>query len=487
MQNTPIMQIFSKPFLNKLSTLIAQRTGLNTFDHGRGRLIEILQRHAGASHQPEAYLVHLQMLGDNHPVWQALLAELTVGETYFMRDQQQVDALRHHILPSLIEEKRRKNTLSLRIWSAGCATGEEAYSLAILVHELIPDRHHWHIQIMGTDINDTALEVAEVAQYRDWSFRNTLPELRERYFTRQEHGIHGKITLIFEVQPYLRETVSFRHHNLIQNGHAFGQQDLVICRNVLLYFTKQNIEIAEDHLAKSLQDNGWLLLSSAEAIRHTRHCYQVEQFSGSFAYHKSTKKSQAKNTPPSPEDNTESSDITLPNLTSASVNLDSNSTYRRAIRARQRSDWETAYKFAQQTLDTDIPQQVAHVLIASILMGLGDSETAFTHLQHALNYNTLLPDAHYLLSLIHIKDDDPITARNALRAAIYCRPDFALAHLLSGDLFLAEGDRERASRAWMTARRFAAELPPEVLLSDVADMNAEQLLSEINSRLGNSE
>lgn len=450
-------------------------------------MIEILQRHPAASQHPEAYLVHLQMLGDNHPVWQALLAELTVGETYFMRDQQQVDALRNHILPTLIEEKRRKNTLSLRIWSAGCATGEEAYTLAILVHELIPDRQHWHIQILGTDINDAALEVAEVAQYRDWSFRNTLPELRDRYFNRYEHGNHGKITLIYEVHPYLRETVTFQHHNLINNSHRFSQQDIIVCRNVLLYFTKQNIEIAEEQLAKSLQDGGWLLLSSTETIRHTRHRYHVEQLNGSFAYHKSVKPSRPKSSPPSPDKTPVSSAIDLPNLTSASVNLDSTSSYRRAIRARQRGDLATAYDYAQQTLDTDIPQHTAHVLIASTLLGLGNTQKAFSHLQHALEINTLYPDAHYLLSLIHIKDDDPIAARNALRAAIYCRPDFALAHLLSGDLFLADGDRERASRAWLTAQRFAAELPPDVLLSDVADMNAGQLLSEVKIRLGNAE
>ena len=480
------MQNFSTSFLNKLSELIAQRTGLNTFDNGRGRLIEILQRHPEAKQQPEAYLVHLQMLGDNHPVWQALLAELTVGETYFMRDHEQIEALRHHILPTIIKKKRENNTLSLHLWSAGCATGEEAYSLAILIQELIPDRHQWHIQILGTDINDAALEVAEAAQYRDWSFRNTLPQLRERYFTRQEHGNYGKTTLIFEVHADLRKTVSFQHHNIIQNSHGFGQQDLIICRHVLLYFTRQNIEIAEDHLSNSLRNDGWLLLSSSETIHHTRHHYQLKKFENSFAYHKSTKKPSGKTPATRLDSKSQDTSFTLPNLTSASVNLDSTSTYRRAIRARQRGDMKTALDFANQTLHSDIPQHATHSLIASIAMGLGDTETAFSHLQTALDMNTLYPDAHYLLSLIHIKDNDPIAARNALRAAIYCRPDFALAHLVSGDLFLGEGDNERASRAWMTSRRFAAELPADVLLSDVSDTTAGQLLAEANIRLGNS-
>lgn len=466
--------MFTSEQLDHLSHLIAERTGLNTFDRGRNRLIEVLRRRPEAMHYPDAYFYRLQMLNESHPIWQALLAELTIGETYFLRDTPQIEALRQHVLPMLIREKRQNKTYRLRLWSAGCATGEEPYTLAMLLHELVPDTDRWDIQILGTDINEAALEVAREARYRDWSFRNTAVEVRERYFVPIYHRGPGNI---LEVRPELRRMVRFQYSNLVASFHE--AQDLIICRNVLIYFTREQTEIAETRLTKTLAVGGWLMLSLVEVPRHTRHQFEIQRYGETTLFRKRSA-AQVAEAEPTPDTGRR---VTLePNSVSVSLNSDQEASYRRAVRSFQRGQLEEAMTLTRPILDSD--QAAVYSLMASILLGLGDKQGAYEHLMRSVALDTLYPDAHYLIALLHLADNDFVATRTALRAAVYCRPDFALAHLLSGDLFMKEGDMERATRAWATARRFANEFPSDLPLSDVADVTAGQLVALVDHRLG---
>ncbi|KAB2853105.1 MAG: protein-glutamate O-methyltransferase, partial [Anaerolineae bacterium] len=209
------MTPFSTDYLHQVSDLIATRTGLNTYEHRRDRLVEILQLHPEALCYPTSFLERLWLLPDEHPLWQALLAELTIGETYFMRDEAQIAALRDEILPALIQEKRRQRHFSLHFWSAGCATGEEPYTLAILLTDLLPDIDRWQIQVIGTDINEAALEIARVGRYREWSLRGTSASLRQRFFsTLEQHEPPNHTLPVFEIRPEIKRLVSFQHGNL---------------------------------------------------------------------------------------------------------------------------------------------------------------------------------------------------------------------------------------------------------------------------------
>src|SRR5207247_1807290 len=116
-------------------------------------------------------------------LWQELLQAVTIGETYFFRNQDQFNALRNEVLPQIIDKRRKSGVKQIRIWSAGCASGEEIYSVAILLRELLPDIANWSILLLGTDINAASLERARRGSYRTWSFRNETPDyLRPRWF-----------------------------------------------------------------------------------------------------------------------------------------------------------------------------------------------------------------------------------------------------------------------------------------------------------------
>lgn len=185
------------------------------------------------------------------------------GETYFFRDRGQFDLLRLCLLPELITRRCRAKTL--RLWSAGCSSGEEAYSLAMLVDTLLParDGDGWEIFILGSDIDQTALEKARRGRYRQWSFRMAPPTLQHQYFQHQ-----GDEWLLDE---RIRRMVTFRAGDLISEPFSDGElrdMDLILCRNVFIYFAADAVTAVADKFAGALSEGGYLLTGHTELIGH---------------------------------------------------------------------------------------------------------------------------------------------------------------------------------------------------------------------------
>ncbi len=190
-----------------------------------------------------------------------LAGHLTIGETYFFRDSAQFDALERVVFPELIRSRRELGR-SLRIWSAGCSSGEEPYSIAILLARLIPDIRDWKIAILATDINPHALRKASEATYTEWSFRNTPTWVKEGYFKRNKGGR-------FELLPEIKRMVTLGHLNLAEDIYPSlfsntNAMDIIVCRNVLMYFTPERAKKAVQHFHRSLVDGGWLVVSASE-------------------------------------------------------------------------------------------------------------------------------------------------------------------------------------------------------------------------------
>jgi chemotaxis protein methyltransferase CheR len=173
-----------------------------------------------------------------------LVCRLTIGETYFFRERKSFDVLEARILPALINSRRGKEQ-RLRIWSAGCSTGEEAYSIAILLYRLIADLPQWNITILATDVNPASLCKADRGEYSDWSFRGIPQWIKEKFFSRNAEGR-------FEVADTIRKMVTFASLNLaddpfpslINNTNAM---DIIFCRNVLMYFAPHQVKKVIDN------------------------------------------------------------------------------------------------------------------------------------------------------------------------------------------------------------------------------------------------
>lgn len=208
----------------------------------------------------EAYVRLLDDPQSGPAEWRRLEGEVTVGETYFLRYVEQFAALKSHILPELIA--RHGATKRLRIWSAGCATGAEPYSVAILLAELLGDQiADWRLTILGTDINEVALEAARKASFGAWALRSLSAEQRSAWFIQEDRS--------WRLRPRFRSMVRFQHGNLLDLlGPAppldLTDFDLILCRNVLIYFHPEAMNAVVGALAERLGESGWLLVGHAE-------------------------------------------------------------------------------------------------------------------------------------------------------------------------------------------------------------------------------
>jgi chemotaxis methyl-accepting protein methylase len=209
-----------------------------------------------------------------------LIDVMTINVSQFFRDTLTFELIAGKILPAVILEKTRARDHSLRIWSAGCAKGEEVYSLAILIKELL-DREGImvNLHIFATDIDKSALAAAENALYPLASIENIPYRLLTKYFTREGES--------FRITPEIREMVTFTHYDMLDKKHSvpqesvFGNFDMVFCRNLLIYFNAEYQEIIFEKLYHSLAENGYLVLGEAEtpAMKFLNDLNRVSDFS----------------------------------------------------------------------------------------------------------------------------------------------------------------------------------------------------------------
>ena len=192
---------------------------------------------------------------------QLLLDEVTIQETHFFRNPPQVRALRTHVLPELLRHAEA-NGKRLRIWSAGCSTGEEPYSIAMMLRELVPAGQGWDIKVIATDISLRALQAAREGRYGARAVALATPEQLGRFFAPTPSGAH-------EVRPEVRDLVEFRHHNLVTEPVPFVPSeriDLVLCRNVTIYFGRDTTRALMTRLHHCLRDGGYLFLGHSETL-----------------------------------------------------------------------------------------------------------------------------------------------------------------------------------------------------------------------------
>jgi chemotaxis protein methyltransferase CheR len=201
---------------------------------------------------------------------------VTTNETYFFRELTQLRAFENEVLPNLYEEAKLRRRLV--IWSAGCSSGEEVYTLAILV--LRSQRFAgWDVRIVGNDISRRVLQTARTGVYRESSFR-AMPDEYAEYFTPAPSGR--------SVRPFVRDICHFGHFNLLDEARAamIGRVDAIFCRNVLIYFDQASRRRVIQSFYERLEPHGYLMLGHSESLLHTSTAFELAQLRGDLAYRK---------------------------------------------------------------------------------------------------------------------------------------------------------------------------------------------------------
>jgi chemotaxis protein methyltransferase CheR len=365
------------------------------------------------------------------PAWTAAIQALTIGETYFFRHQPHFDLLRQEILPALIEARQTEERPWLRLWSAGCASGEEAYSLAIVVFELIADPERWSIFILGTDINPRALEQARAARYGRWSLRGCDPGFIARYFAADGGGV--------TVNPEIRRMVTFFPLNLIDGGFPSATtrtMDVVLCRNVMIYFDQDTTRAVVSRLREALNPGGWLIVGPTEPAARTFDEFKTVMRAGVTVYRRAGP-AERKLVAPSGGDAMPavSSSVPIP----APADLDA---------------WLNA---ARQAADQGRPAEAR---------GWCDRVIAA---------DPTNADAYYLLGIAAVEEHLRDLAIRVLRKAVYLDPGFVLAHHALASELLAAGDEVAAARGFANVARELDRMVPEQALRGGADVTAAEL------------
>lgn len=449
--------------------LIESRIGIAVGKQFQGEFADLFNR---LSHnEPVAYFQKLQTQDEKTPEWQRLINTLTIGETYFLREENHFNLLKKHILPKLILRRRQQHNHTLRIWSAGCASGEEPYSIAIILHQFLPDIAKWTIDIQGTDINEFVLQSARHGIYREWAFRHSDTTFQQNYFDKVAGG--------FELKPFIRNMVSFRQQNLLQEANL-NKYDIIFCKNVLLYFDAPHTHKAETNLYRSLHPQGWLFLGQAEAIRFDRERWQTHIFPGSPVYQR-------------PDDRSHAIDIeyrpinALDEDTQPTVpESESDNYYKLAVEAIHADNNTRAEHYLSLALYHNHKLAQTHTLLAWLFANRKAFPEAEAHIKAALGINPLHADAHYVTALAALEQSHLEDAHRALHMALYCDKYHALAAFMLGNLYAQTGKLPKAYSQWSKVRWAIEALPPSNYISDLSDLTAGQLDALITAHLNDT-
>jgi chemotaxis protein methyltransferase CheR len=228
----------------------------------------------------EAYYRYLRFAPEREEEEQRMVSHLTNNETYFFREQPQLNLFASHVLRSLKERKSQEGDRRLQLLSAGCSTGEEALTLAMILFDSGQFFWGWDTRVTGLDVDGAALDKARRGLYHQNSLRAVTPPLFERHFVRDGAGVRVK-------EP-IRKTVTFRQGNLLDPASYRGLPplDSVFCRNVLIYFSDAAVQRAVSLFHEILAPGGYLFLGHAESLARVTSAFLPIRFQGAIAYQK---------------------------------------------------------------------------------------------------------------------------------------------------------------------------------------------------------
>ena len=269
------------PDLVRIRDLIYQVAGIFHPDNKLRLLLDRCSRRMKEVKTPGLceYYECLTVRPDRQAELVALLNEITIGETCFFRNQPQLDALRQVVIPKVLEAKSKLPLRRLRIWSAGCSTGEEPYTLSMMMLEEAHGRlKDWTVEILATDLNERSLTHAKNAVYGNYSTRNLTLAYRQKYFT--------PVAELLQVQPSVRSSISFSRLNLSDDARMdfMKSLDIVFCCNVLIYFDLVSKKRVIQHFYNNLLPHGHLFLGHSESLYGVSDDFRLVHLPGATAY-----------------------------------------------------------------------------------------------------------------------------------------------------------------------------------------------------------
>jgi chemotaxis protein methyltransferase CheR len=396
-----------------------------------------------------------------------LINLVTVTETCFFRDPSQFRLLRRHIVPTLLAERGaglRRPTL--RIWSAGCSSGEEAYSIALTLWDMAwhLGSPGWSFEIVGTDVNTEVLEAARRGVYSTRALRNVEGGLLRRHFRPEGRR--------FRLNDDIKRLVRFEYANLRQvplPQPSATCQDIVFCKNVGIYFRPELTRRLVRGLRESLGDGGFLVLGHSESLWQMDEGFTLVEDGGAFCYRKVASHPEAQDLNPGRADSVPIAPRIVADTSSGE--------YDRSLAAFRAGEWTQAERMLQRLIRSSPAFVPASLLLGGVYVHRGRYEEAFEQAKRVLHLNDLEPRAHLLLGMIAARRGQPDEALQALRRALYLDDSLGLAHFWLGNLYRDRGDFQRARQEYRNVVHLWEQHTLELTEIFASDLSAEQLVN----------
>lgn len=386
--------------------------------HTEWKLAKLLQ---SLSLDEDAYI---RALKNNEPsIVTTTLALFTIPESYFFRTPDFFSYLKQTVLPKLIAEKLKQGVRQLSIWSAGCARGEEIYSVAILLDQLLPDQQEWTIHLIGTDINQQVLEKGREGVFTRGSMRAIEQRIVQNYFTRVEHS--------YLLKKEIRDRVRLEYYNLANTKPVHQYCDLIFCRNVFIYLNRETIISALKQFYEHLQPSGLLMLGATDLITYFPHPFKINYETGfqvlskhspSISKHIDLKKPnlEKKISLPMKHHKEES-----PLITESSIYLDI-----------EKNNYQEALKNIQLLISAQGESALILRYQAQAYLGLSNNTQAIQAIKKAIDYDPLDAVSYFIQAITEIDQKKPEAAINLLQKSLYLNTHFPEAAYYLGLLYL---------------------------------------------------
>ena len=407
-----------------------------------------------------------------------LASHLTIGETYVFRDNALFELLREHVIPEIVQ--RRGKEQQLRVWSAGCSTGEEPYSLAILLNETVPGLADWHLTMLASDINPLFLRRAAAGIYSEWSFRSAPQWVKERYFRKLKDGR-------YELLPRIRKMVTFSYLNLAEDSYPSllnntTAMDLILCRNVLMYFTPERVKPAAHSFYHCLVDGGWLIVSPAEASHILFSHFVTVNVPGAILYRKvSSFPSSATAEPdtarfkPQPDFVKQVSQCGFAIFNEDSKPETRADHYEAALEDYNQGRYpEAVEKLLALPADGRNDCKVM-ILLARAYANQGKLAEASEWCEQAIAADRVNPACQYLLATIQQEQGRIEDAVMSLKRSLYLDPNFVLPHFLLGNISQQQGRLQESERHFRNALTLLQSYRQDEVFPDSEGMTAGRL------------
>lgn len=416
----------------------------------------------------------------------ALARHLTIGETYFFREKTALDLFSEKIIPEILDQRQGKNQ-RIRIWSAGCSSGEEPYTLAILLKEMIPNLHQWQIDLVATDLNLAAIQKALSGCYTPWSFRETPPHIKEKYFVKKGN--------LYEIADEIKQMVQFSTLNLVtadypspaNNTH---HMDVIFCRNVLMYLKPDRISAISARFHESLVDGGWFITSQVELNETYFGSFNRTTFGKGIFYKK--------------EDGAASTFITdrkilkgirrpaqaakSNTLFSASNKKKSAATDSATLKAKEQSSFSLptakelflkakyaeCVKLCQEQMD-ESPTIDTGILLVKAFANSGELKQAKYWCDRLIEANSNSAELYYLNAFILEDQEEPVLAEKNLTKALYLQPNHLPSLFAMGNILRRNNKKQQAANYYQQLIQLLDLMADELIINDFDGLTAGRL------------